>query len=42
MSLEKGDLATAIKEALDAQQLDEKNPEIEAFIENVEAIALRR
>jgi len=42
MSLEKGDLATAIKEALDAQQLDEKNPEIEAFIEKAETMALTR
>lgn len=38
----KGDLATAIKEALDAQYLDEKNPEIEAFIEKAELRALTR
>ena len=38
----KEDLATAIKEALDAQYLDEKNPEIEAFIEKAELRALTR
>lgn len=37
---DRGDMATAIKEALDAQYLDEKNPEIEAFIEKVEHRAL--
>jgi len=38
----KGDLATAIKEALDAQNLDPDNPEIEAFIEKTELRALSR
>ncbi|PIQ90140.1 MAG: hypothetical protein COV71_06255 [Candidatus Omnitrophica bacterium CG11_big_fil_rev_8_21_14_0_20_41_12] len=38
----KGDLATAIKEALDAQYLDPKNKEIEAFIEKTELRALSR
>ena len=42
MSFDKGDMATAIKEALDAQYLDENNPEIEAFIEKVEHRALTR
>jgi len=41
-SFEKGDMATAIKEALDAQYLDQKNPEIEAFIEQAERRALTR
>jgi len=39
---QKGDLAAAIKEALDAQYLDQDNPEIEAFIENTESRALLR
>ncbi|MFA4988825.1 MAG: tetratricopeptide repeat protein [Candidatus Omnitrophota bacterium] len=38
----KGDLASAIKEALDAQYLDQDNPEIEAFIEKAELRALSR
>ena len=37
-----GDLATAIKEALDAQYLDQDNTEIEAFIEKTERRALMR
>lgn len=41
-SFKKGDLATAIKEALDAQNLDENNSEIEAFIEKTELRALSR
>jgi tetratricopeptide (TPR) repeat protein len=41
-SFDKGDLATAFKEALDAKQLDQGNPEIEAFIEKVERRALTR
>ncbi len=41
-SFNKGDLATAIKEALDAQYLDQDNPEIEAFIEKTELRALSR
>lgn len=41
-SFKKGDLATAIKEALDAQNLDQDNPEIEAFIEKTELRALSR
>lgn len=36
----KGDLATAIKEALDAQYLDQNNPEIEVFIEKAVLRAL--
>ncbi|MDO8488631.1 MAG: tetratricopeptide repeat protein [Candidatus Omnitrophota bacterium] len=41
-SFNKGDLATAIKEALDAQYLDKDNSEIEAFIEKTELRALSR
>jgi len=41
-SFNQGDLATAIKEALDAQYLDQDNPEIEAFIEKAELRALSR
>jgi len=41
-SFNKGDLATAIKEALDAQYLDQDNKEIEAFIEKTEHLALTR
>ncbi|MFH0918287.1 MAG: hypothetical protein V1830_04050, partial [Candidatus Omnitrophota bacterium] len=41
-SFNKGDMATAIKEALDAQYLDQDNPEIEAFIEKAERRALTR
>ena len=41
-SFRRGDLATAIKEALDAQYLDQDNPEIEAFIEKTELRALSR
>jgi Flp pilus assembly protein TadD len=41
-SFDKGDMATAIKKALDAQQLDQDNPEIEAFIEKAERRALTR
>lgn len=40
--LEKQDYATAIKEALDAQQLDPSNQEIERFIEKVQTRALSR
>jgi tetratricopeptide (TPR) repeat protein len=42
LSFNRGDMATAIKEALDAQYLDQDNPEIEAFIEKVEQRALTR
>lgn len=42
ISFDRGDMALAIKEALDAQQLDEDNPEIEAFIEKAEHRALTR
>lgn len=42
LSFNKGDMATAIKEALDAQYLDHNNPEIEAFIEKAERRALAR
>ena len=42
LSFNKGDMATAIKEALDAQCLDENNPEIEAFIDKAELRALTR
>jgi Flp pilus assembly protein TadD len=42
ISFDRGDMATAIKEALDAQHLDEHNPEIEAFIEKAEHRALTR
>ena len=42
LSYNKGDLATAIKEALDAQHLDQDNPEIEVFIEKAEHRALTR
>jgi tetratricopeptide (TPR) repeat protein len=42
LSFDRGDMATAIKEALDAQYLDEDNPEIEAFIEKAERRALTR
>ncbi|MDD5131015.1 MAG: tetratricopeptide repeat protein [Candidatus Omnitrophica bacterium] len=41
-SFDRGDMATAIKEALDAQYLDQDNPEIEAFIEKAELMALTR
>ena len=41
-SFDKGDMATAIKEALDAQYLDQHNSEIEAFIEKAELRALTR
>lgn len=41
-SLDRGDIATAIKEALDAQYLDQDNPEIETFIEKAERRALSR
>jgi Flp pilus assembly protein TadD len=42
ISYNKGNLATAIKEALDAQNLDPGNPEIEAFIEKAELRILSR
>ncbi len=42
LSFNRGDLATAFKEALDAQYLDKDNPEIEAFIEKAESRALSR
>ena len=41
-SFDRGDMATAIKEALDAEYLDQDNPEIEAFIEKAERRALTR
>ncbi|MHB8154561.1 MAG: tetratricopeptide repeat protein [Candidatus Omnitrophota bacterium] len=41
-NFEGGDISTAFKEALDAQYLDQNNPEIEAFIEKVERRALTR
>lgn len=41
-SFKKGDLATAIKEALDAQYLDQDNSEIEAFIEKTTLRALSK
>ncbi len=41
-SYNKGDFATAIKEALDAQYLDPANEEIEKFIEKVQTRALLR
>ncbi len=40
MSYEAGEYAAAIKEALDAQQLDPSNKEIETFIEQVQLRAL--
>jgi tetratricopeptide (TPR) repeat protein len=42
ISFDRGNLALAIKEALDAQYLDENNPEIEEFIEKAERRALTR
>lgn len=42
LSFSKGDMATAIKEALDAEYLDPNNPEIKAFIEKAEPMALAR
>ncbi|MFA4854080.1 MAG: tetratricopeptide repeat protein [Candidatus Omnitrophota bacterium] len=42
LSFNKGDLAASFKEALDAQYLDQDNPEIEAFIEKTESRALSR
>lgn len=42
LSFNRGDMALAIKEALDAQYLDQDNPEIEAFIEKAELRALTR
>jgi len=41
-SFDRGDIATAIKEAIDAQYLDQDNPEIETFIEKAERRALSR
>jgi tetratricopeptide (TPR) repeat protein len=41
-NFDRGDMAMAIKEALDAQYLDQDNPEIEAFIEKAEKRALTR
>jgi len=41
-SFNRGDMATAIKEALDAQYLDQDNPEIETFIEKAASRALTR
>ncbi|MFA6357603.1 MAG: tetratricopeptide repeat protein [Candidatus Omnitrophota bacterium] len=41
-SFKEDDLATAIKEALDAQYLDQDNKEIEVFIEKAELRALSR
>lgn len=42
LNFDRGNLATAIKEALDADNLDPNNPEIEAFIEKAELRALTR
>ena len=42
LSYNKGDMATAIKEALDAQHLDQDNTEIEAFIDKAASRALTR
>jgi len=42
MNFDRGDLAMAFKEALDAQYLDQDNREIEAFIEKIESRALLR
>ena len=42
LSFDRGDMTTAIKEALDAQYADQDNPEIEAFIEKAELMALTR
>ncbi len=42
LSYNKGDLATAVKEALDAQYLDQGNTEIEAFIDETASKALSR
>ena len=42
MSFDRGDLAMAFKEGLDAQYLDQDNREIEEFIEKVETRALSR
>ena len=42
LSYNRGDLAAAVKQALDAQYLDQDNPEIEAFIEKAELRALTR
>lgn len=41
-SFKRGDLPTAIQEALDAQNLDQDNSEIEAFIEKTQLRALSR
>ncbi|MFA5093002.1 MAG: tetratricopeptide repeat protein [Candidatus Omnitrophota bacterium] len=41
-SFKQNDLATAVKEALDAQYLDQDNPEIEAFIEKTTLKALSK
>jgi len=42
LSFNRGDMALATKEALDAQYLDQNNPEIEAFIEKAQLRALTR
>ena len=42
VSFDRGDLAMAFKEGLDAQYLDQDNREIEEFIEKVESRALSR
>jgi Flp pilus assembly protein TadD len=42
LSFKNGDIARAIREALDAQALDQNNPEIEAFIEKAQLRALTR
>lgn len=42
LSFNRGDMALATKEALDAQYLDQNNPEIEAFIEKAELRGLTR
>jgi tetratricopeptide (TPR) repeat protein len=39
---DKGDLASAFKEALDAQYLDQKNSEIEAFLDKIQVRALSK
>ena len=42
LSFDRGDMAMAIKEASDAQYLDQDNPEIKAFIDKAELRALTR
>jgi len=42
LNFDRGDITTALKEALDAEYLDQNNPEIVAFIEKAELMALTR